>query len=479
MSSDPTRTKSINTAKKKQKSGQPTDQQGKIANSQAHEHQGMSNTARRRNIWTVEGEKLNLNFHPGQVEAWNAQERFVVVLAGTQGGKTSWGPWWLYREIMNCGPGDYLAVTASFELFKLKMLPVLRETFENLLGIGRYWAGAGVIEICNPEGVFLADRQDGNMWARIMLRSAASPGGLESSTANAAWLDEAGQSTFSLQTWEAVLRRLSIAQGRILITTTIYNLGWLKTNIYDRWVSGDKNYKVIHFPSWVNPSFPKEEFKRAKESMQEHRFKFFYEGIFAQPPGQIYMLPPEQRIAPFMPEDQWPRYLGIDFGGVNNAVVWLAHDEHGEAGYGHDVYFLYRAEMLGHQTTNDYAKQIKTYPDFKWLITGYGGAGSEDQQRRDWSFEGVPIMRPPFAAVEPGIDRVHYLIKNRKLFVFHDQEKFLWEIDNYKRKTDDHGNTSEQIEDKKSYHLLDALRYFAAGQVYYGIDQQPIESILP
>lgn len=39
--------------------------------------------------------ELRLNFHPGQWKAWESRKRIVCVLAGSQGGKTSFGPPWL------------------------------------------------------------------------------------------------------------------------------------------------------------------------------------------------------------------------------------------------------------------------------------------------------------------------------------------------------------------------------------------------
>jgi hypothetical protein len=36
--------------------------------------------------------KLRFNFHPGQWRAWQSLKRFILVLAGTQSGKTSFGP---------------------------------------------------------------------------------------------------------------------------------------------------------------------------------------------------------------------------------------------------------------------------------------------------------------------------------------------------------------------------------------------------
>ena len=61
----------------------------------------------------ITGKKLRLNLHPGQTKIWDSERRFVFIIAGTQSGKTTFGPWWLKREIDKRGPGDYLAVTAT------------------------------------------------------------------------------------------------------------------------------------------------------------------------------------------------------------------------------------------------------------------------------------------------------------------------------------------------------------------------------
>src|SRR5690606_30690163 len=138
---------------------------------------------------------VKLHFHDGQMRAWTSTRRIVAMIAGSQGGKTSFGPWWLAREVETCGPGDYLAVTATFDLFKLKMLPETRTVFEDILGIARYWAGDQILELCEHvwdddlgawvplRGQFRAKRSDDPMWGRIILRSAVAKGGLESATA--------------------------------------------------------------------------------------------------------------------------------------------------------------------------------------------------------------------------------------------------------------------------------------------------------
>lgn len=37
-------------------------------------------------LWEVVNDKLRFHFHPGQWRAWQSTKRFVLVLAGTQGG---------------------------------------------------------------------------------------------------------------------------------------------------------------------------------------------------------------------------------------------------------------------------------------------------------------------------------------------------------------------------------------------------------
>jgi hypothetical protein len=123
------------------------------------------------------------------------------MISGTQGGKTSFGPHWLRREIDRCGSGDYIAATATYDLFKLKMLPAILELFVHQLGIGRYRASDKVIELKDPEtGAYPSDEGE-PAWGRVILRSANAPGGLESATAKAAWLDECGQDEFAVGAW--------------------------------------------------------------------------------------------------------------------------------------------------------------------------------------------------------------------------------------------------------------------------------------
>lgn len=419
-----------------------------------------------RSIWSVQNGNLVLDFHEGQARAWQSTRRFVFVFAGTQGGKTAFGGWWLWREIRNTlvdgEDNDYLVATSSYDLFKLKLLPSLIEVFITVLGIGKYWSGDRIIEIAHPDKGFLAKFAHDKMYARIILRSAAAGGGLESATAKAAWLDEAGQDEFALEDWEAVQRRLSIASdagaGRVLATTTIYNAGWVKTEIQDKYEAGDKTIDVINFPSYKNPSFPRAEYIRARNTMPAWRFKMFYKGEFSRPRGLIlgdlqdfHIIPPRPLPAKF------PRYLGLDFGGANTAKVWVALDPLSGNMY------VYKDELSGDQTTEEHASEILTEAEGVNFRTAWGGAPSETQPRADFNNEGVQLEQPPIADVESGIDKIIIMLKARRLFIFNTCRGLLAEAGTYRRKLDEHGVPTNEIEDKRKFHHIDALRYVISG----------------
>lgn len=373
--------------------------------------------------------------------------------------KTSFGPWWLFNEIAERGAGDYIAVTSSYDLFKLKILPEMQEVFENVLQTGRYWSGDKIIELRNPVTGEFTRRKGDKPWGRIILRSAAARGGLESATAKAAWLDEAGQDEFDVTAWEAIQRRLTLNRGRALLTTTVYNVGWLKTEVYDRWADGDVNFDVIQFASTMNPLFPREEYERAKGTMPTWRFEMFYDGKFTKPAGRIYADFEDWMVVdPFVIPAGWRRVHGVDFGGANTAQVFLAEDPKTE------IWYLYFESLQGDKATPDHvqdARRVSLPSD----LTSYGGAPSETQYRADWRAAGWPVKQPLVGEVETGIDRVTELIKTGRFRLFRTCKGVRDEIGKYRRELDDAGNPTEKIDDKNAFHRLDALRYAVTGIV--------------
>lgn len=395
------------------------------------------------------GGELRLNLHPGQVRVWESKKRVVVMLAGTQSGKTALGPHWLHREMMERGAGDYLAVTANYPLLRQKMLPEMRLVFETYLRVMEWKASDKLFESI--------ERERGGPAYRIIVGSANNPESLESATALGAWVDECGQSGFPREAWEAVMRRLSISEGRVLATTTPYELGWFKTEVYDRWKAdpAGSDIEVVQVDSTMNPAFPVAEYQRAMAVMPRWKFNMFYRGVFERPAGVIYDAFDEgvSVIPRFVLPASWPRYVGHDFGPQNTAGLWFAQDP--ATGY----LYVYREYLSGGLSMYDHAQKWKALSRGETVVKRVGGSSTEDGWRESAGAAGWPISKPRESEVEVGINLVYGWMQQNKLFVFNDLKRTLDEILTYSRKLDDNYQPTALIDNKSRFHILDSMRY--------------------
>lgn len=407
--------------------------------------------------------KLTLRFHEGQLKAWECEKRFVLVLAGTQGGKTSFGPPWMWREIQKRGPGDYLFVSPTFPLFQKKALPEFLKFFQYYLKLGEY--------VGQPQYQFnfTADgerRTFGRTFpdtpTRILFGHAQSPDSLESSTAKAAWLDEAGQNAFKSGSWDAILRRLSLNMGRVLLTTTPYNFGWLKRRLYDPWMRAGGDHpeiEVVRFESIMNPLFKEAEWERAQRDLPKWKFDMMYRALFTKPAGLIYESFDEEKhkIPRFEIPDHWYRYVGIDFGGVNTAAVFYAADPEDDR-----LLYLYRTYKSGGQTAKQHAERILLLAGGP-ILKCYGGSKGEGQWRSEFIAAGLPVLEPLASDVEVGINRVYGAHARNEIMVFDDLRDYLDEKNTYSREIEEDGEVMEKIADKNTFHFMDAERYIIGG----------------
>lgn len=403
---------------------------------------------------------------------------------------TTFGPWWLAREIEQKGRGDYLAITSVYDLFKMKMLPALRQVFEKLLptverddGLlfrGRYWAGDRVIEICDPEtGKFLANRSDDLMWARIILRSADAKGGLEAGTVKAAWLDEAGQDRFTVDAYKGIRRRLAIHQGRQLITTTLYNLGWVKSRVIDKAeddgqvehieIDGAELDKtdnagadvcLIQLDSIVNPSYPRAEYEAARDEEADDEFQMQWRGRVTQMRDLIY---PQYETCPRFPiPETWKRYMGMDYGPDHTAAIYFAEDPDSRIeGSRFGRWYAYREYLDGGKTCKEHTDAILENEPGR-PVKCVGGTKSEKQWHREFIAAGLPTVPPPITDVWLGIRKVRACNKTGSIVYFDDLDGIIDEKGKYRRKRDRSGQVTNEIKDKNKFHRMDAERYIIA-----------------
>lgn len=418
---------------------------------------------------------------------------------------TAIGPFWLLKEMIRKGPGEYLCAAPSFKILERGILKAIRRVFCSELKIGKNIGGSsGYIRITERghQKLWPNIPYDPNQETKIIFGHAANPDSLEAAEYKAAWLDEAGQKIFKTEAWEAINRRLAIDEGRALLTTTPYMLShWIKSEVHDAFKRRgtseekefDKNYRVVSFESRANPLFPMEEWERAKATLPQYKFDLFYRGILTRPPGQIYdcfnpdladgmnggmVYDPKKyfgHLPNCYPPDHWPRYVGIDFGSPNFAATFYAGemilDEVETAKQGKPVEMLsgrlvlYR-EYVPHEsrTCREHVVELMKGETHLPDVCA-GGSKSEGQWRLDFEAAGYPIREPDQTDVEVGILRTYAQIKSGMigtlpgLIVSSDCKETLEQLANYVRPVDELGNILEGIEEKDTFHLCDSARY--------------------
>lgn len=406
--------------------------------------------------------RLRYHFHPGQLQAWDSDRPFVAVVAGTQSGKTSFGPAWMHREMKKCGPGDYLIATPTFPLLDKKALPEFQKLFVDYLGLGRYVGSPTRRFVVNEVGQKRLWGDYGRAYkTTVWFGYAADPDSLESATVKAVWMDECGQRAFRRESYGAVFRRRNLFGGRILATSTPYYWGWFKEEFWDK-RNIDPDIAVVNFESIMNPVFSRVEWERAKRIEPPWRFDMFYRGRFTRPAGLIYGAFDVERhtCRPFPMPPDWPRYIGLDFGGVNTAAVFLAESPDGRL-------YLYREYHAGEATAAQHAAALLEGEPGE--AEAFGGAPGEQQWRDEFRAAGLHVRKPVVSDVEVGINRVYSLIAADRLIVFDSCGGVLDELANYSRVTDEAGQPLEAIADKSKYHRLDALRYVGSYLIDEGV----------
>lgn len=244
-------------------------------------------------------------------------------------------------------------------------------------------------------------------------------------------------------------------------------LGWLKDQLYDPWVKANGNHPyidVINFPSTMNPAFPKEEDERAQRELPRWKYRMLFKGIFERPAGLIYdNFDRDKHTQPRIPiPHHWPRFVGLDFGGVNTAAVFLAQECDRDGKPVKPIkYYAYREYYPREtRTAAAHAKAIlEGEPRIPYCV---GGSRSEGQWRAEFQQAGLPVREAPVIDVEVGVNRVYSIFANDSIMIFSDLVGLLDEIGTYSRVLDERGMATDEIEDKETYHHLDAMRYLAS-----------------
>jgi len=381
--------------------------------------------------------RKRVNLHAGQAPVFQTDARFIALIAGTGGGKTYCGPWWLSREIAKNPTGVFGIGAPTYKILSRTTVPMLISAFRGTTLEGEYKKANG--EYLLPTGGI------------IYCCSADNPNHLEGGAYDAWWLDEAGQ--MKRWIWIVVQARLGFKQGRLLLTTTPYGMNWLHSDIYLPAKNGDKDYFISQFSSTANPEYPREEFERAKRTMDERTFAMRYMGEFRKMAGLVWpefdswVCQAAEAVEALQAAEGAPESIrwvgGIDWG-YNNPFVGLSAFIDRD-----DVMWVYRERCLTRTLLAEHAKVLDKR-------TTYYADPSGKQEIEEMISLGVATQGAK-NDVAMGIERVTQRGKSGRLKISPECRNLISEAETYRYKED----TDKPVKERD--HCCDALRYAIMG----------------
>jgi len=398
-------------------------------------------------VITAESPQANvvkINLLPGQARILtNFTDRIEAAIAGTGGGKTMTGYWWIHSR-MEAYPGFTwgMAEPTWPRLDKIILnssdpdRPTLEQYFQKIGHHPDYSKGERIL------------RTD---YGQIYLYTAENPNSMQGQPLKGFWLDEGGQ--MSLLAHETALQRVGMLEGQELITTTPYNLGWLLTEVVRKKGPG---IAVEQWRSVDRPGFPRATYEFMRQRLPDWRFRMLYDAQFEKPAGLIYSCFNEAVcvIDRFPIPKEWFVYTFHDFGPDNPAALFTAVDP-ATGNYFHFHEYLPGPGISVHERVEAWKEITKGYN----VIKRVGGNPQEEETREAYNAHGWIITAPKIKHVEPQIDKVVGMKQLNKVFVFRDMVHYLDEQRTFARKLNDAGEVTEDIDNEARFHLMACERY--------------------
>lgn len=424
--------------------------------------------------------------HAGQLAVWkDSDAQILVALCGARGGKTALGPYFALREMVrtaNWWAQDStrrkaLIIGPTLDLLRKEVFKAFKDLLVTQLRIATSVESPGMkitvkAEFMHRLGCPAHDFE-------FYFCHASDPNTLESMTAAFAEWDEAGQQENREESWEAANTRLLTARkagfGRLLITTTPYEFGWLKRRIIDPCGPlapiGDEVQKASHgrtavynWPSWLNPDVDRADIEAEREGMPEWRWVMRYLGVFTQPEDVIYgcwsglnEIPPIPGGIPAW----WRRAVGIDFGLKNTAAVFFAEEQYDysrpSAVTGR--WILYATYHDGDKTAKEHVDVILSKAGGTMRPIVRGGNHAEEQSREAFGYAGLGVGEPLYNDVLEQIACVYAAMKTGNLVAYNTLSKWLEERAFYSWSRDKDGFLTDKPLNDARYHRLAATRY--------------------
>ena len=391
----------------------------------------------------------------------------LAAIAGTGGGKTMTGYWWLHSR-METYPGNTWGMAEP--TYNMLSKIILESSDPGRPSLFDYFGIVG-----HHPDYHAVDKILYTDFGKVYLGSADRPDSMQGAAVKGYWLDEAGQ--MALLAHETASQRCSMLSGQELLTTTPYNLGWLLKDIVEK--NGQDGIHVETWRSIDRPGFPRDRYEKERRLLPIWRFAMLYDAQFKRPAGLIYSAFDESVcvIDRFPINDDahknWLVYVGHDFGPDNPSALFVSQDPATGQFYVFEEY-LPGPGVSVHERVESWKETTKGMN----VVKRVGGSPQEEETRQAYNAHGWVISKPKIGRVEPQIDKVTGMHKLNKIMVFRDLGNYLDEKRTFSRKLDDRNLPTEEIDNEPRFHLMAADRYlfsdFTPETVESGGIQKPV-----
>lgn len=377
-------------------------------------------------------------FHGKQFEAFSFTTQYCAAIAGVQSGKTFLGAYWAGNEIAKMKSDEFgLILAPNYKILQQSTLPKFFSEFPSYRKY--YKEQKSVLEF--PDG------------RTVFIRSADAPYTLEGMTLNWVWGDEAG--AYSLLVWTILRSRTAIKKGKILFTTTPYNMGWLYQDFFKPWRDGtDKDLTVVTWASIESPYFSKDFADKEKLRLRPEEYNRRYLGEFTHLTGLVYPLHQwHMRERENMRADL--TIGGIDWGFTNPAALIVIK-------YFDGKFTIVDEWYETGKTTGQIIEAAIRFQDKYGVNKWYADSASPEKIQEANSNTGLQVI--PYEkkrdAITAGVSYIQQLLNDNRLYIFNDLKNSISEFESYVY-PEEEGGKDEPVPENN--HLMDAMRYAIHG----------------
>lgn len=398
----------------------------------------------RRVLWEDIERERHVFLHKFQQEAIDDHlSRYIFMIAGSGGGKSSFAPIWIYERMASRANSLVMFVEPTFKMLNNIAIPKVIEFFKGT----------------PAEGEFIAKTMTyHSKMGDILFISADKPDLMEGLHVDFIVADEIGQ--YKRRAWVVLSNRITMKDGQLLGITTPYNLGWLYREPYQEWkknrVAHHGGYHFIQFASTANPAISKEDIEQKRHEMSAAEFSMRYEGEFAQARGLVYALPDGMVMAVPEPGPNDEVFVAIDFG-FGDPTVFLYY-------YIKDKMFYFFKEYVANATLYEehVSNNLPLFIKYNIRNVFYDPSNPQgaSEMRKCFEDEGlITKWHPARNDILDGIRKVKKVIMTKAMYVDEHMSTTLDEFENYVFDEKD-GEPKDE-----SNHTMDCLRYAVQG--YY------------